>query len=288
MPTFRTLNLLVFGALTTLLVLAFTTNAYAGAWMLPKGQFYMELYAKHYYADSDFDSDSTGKIAKNKNGAYHETYLEYKLEYGLFDKLSLLLNIPYKFALSEEDILYYTDQGEYRNTGLGDIALGFKYNVFQKPIVTSMQFKLFLPTQYDNNETPALGPEYAAGEIRLLLGKSFEKIPSFIGAEVGYKGRGGKNTDDEIPYMFELGWFPNRRIMLKGLLDGVEGLAGSGPEEDYAKWGFSIGYSPIGEYSTTAYRTGKALNLELGYNNTFKGKNTGAGNEIVGKVIYQF
>lgn len=274
-------NLLSITMLASILGLAFNTNAYAGAWVLPKGQFYMELYAKHFYADSDFDSDGTGKIAKNNNGAYHETYLEYKLEYGLFDKLNLLLDIPYKFCLSEDD------NGSFRNTGLTDIRLGLKYLIIEKPILTSLQLKLSLPTEYDKNESPNLGTEYTDGEIRFLFGKSFSKIPSFIGLELGYKGRGGPKND-EVPYFLEAGYFPTKRTMLKCTIDGVEGLTRTGDEEDYAKWGVSAAYSPIGELNSAFRREGKSLSVELGYNNVFKGKNTGAGNEIVGKVIYQF
>lgn len=274
----RNLPVLTLSVLTIILFAG--TNLYAGAWMLPKGQLYMELYSKYYYADSDFDSDGTGKIAKANNGAYHETYLEYKFEYGLFDKVNLLFSIPYKFALSEDDT------GEHRNTGLGDIWTGVKFNILQKPVVTSMQFKVKLPTMYDKQESPSLGTEYVDGEARVLLGKSFVRIPSFVGLEVGYKGRGGAQND-EIPYLVEAGYYPTKRIMLKGLLDGVEGLAGTGSEEDYAKWGVAAAYSFIGGFSSIT-RTEKSFNIELGYNNTFKGKNTGVGSEGVVKVSYQF
>ncbi len=274
-------NLFVLALSVVTIILSASTNLYAGAWVLPKGQLYMELYSKYYYADSDFDSDGTGKIPKANNGAYHETYLEYKFEYGLFDKVNLLFSIPYKFALSEDD------NGEHRNTGLADVWTGVKLNILEKPIVTSLQFRVKFPTMYDKNESPALGTEYIDGEAKILLGKSFITIPSFIGVELGYRGRGGKNTDDEIPYFVEAGYFPTKRIMLKATLDGVEGLAGTGPEEDYAKWGVAAAYSFVGGFSSVT-RAEKSFNIELGYNNTFKGKNTGVGSEGVVKASYQF
>lgn len=281
MSTFRALNLLAFSLFTALLVLAFTTSAYAGAWMLPKGNFYMEMYGKFFYADRDFDSDGNSKVEKDKHGAYDETYLEYKLEYGLTDKFNLLLNIPYKFCLYEDD------NGSFRNTGLTDIGLGLKYNIFQKPIMTSLQLKGFFPTQYDKNESPPLGTEYSDIEARVLLGRTFVKIPSFLGVELGYKGRGGPKND-EIPYMFEAGIYPTKRIMLKGTIEGVEGLTRTGNEEDYAKWGLSVAYSLIGNFDYIFRKAGQNLSVELGYNNVFKGKNTGVGSEATGKIIYQF
>ena len=240
----------------------------------------MELYSKYYYTDRDYDSDGNGKVEKANHGAYREAYLEYKFEYGLLHKLNLLLYIPYKFALSEDD------NGQHRNTGLGDIWAGIKLNIIEEPIVTSLLFKVKFPTMYDKNENPALGSEYIDAEARVLLGRSFVKIPSFLGFEVGYKGRGGPQND-EIPYFLEAGIYPTKRTMLKGMLDGVEGLAGTGAEEDYAKWGVAVAYSFIGGFSSV-FRTENSLNLEFGYNNTFKGKNSGVGTEGIIKLSSQF
>ena len=208
---------------------------------------------------------------------------ELKIEYGLTDNLNLLSSIPYKVALWKDDY--------NRNTtnGVGDIWMRLKYRICgqpEMPFAFSLQPGLRFPGGYDENDSPALGKGEIAGEMKLIATRSFSTLPCYTKIETGFRPRAEEPTD-EIPYFFEFGYYPLEWLMFKTTVDGVEGLAGTGDdEEDYTKWTAHLIYSPKGGFG--AFRKEDILNFELSYGNTFEGKNTSNGSEVVFNITYQF
>ncbi len=234
-----------------------------GAWTLPKGKLYTEIYNKYYWHNSQFDN-SGDKTEWNYNGHYDEIRSELKLEYGVTDELTVLAYLPYK------EIHWRDDYGKYTNKGLADVWTGGKYRILTDPFIFSLQARIKIPTNYNENDTPSIGRRQIDGDIKLLFAKPLQ--PYFNGYakfETGFRGRAQEPTN-EIPYFYELGYNLTKSFVLKATIDGVEGLHGTGKaEEDYTKGTISTIYK--------FYNYG----IELGYGNTFRGKNTSAAEEII-------
>lgn len=280
------------------------SEVFAGAWTVPKGNWYVELYNKYYWHDSRFDAnrDST---KWGYGGRYTEWMSELKAEYGITDKFNLLASIPYKHAM-------WSDHFNHNVTSdVGDSWARAKYRFFDEttmPFVFSGQGGVRIPGPYKEKDSPTLGSKEWAGEIRLIASKSFSFLPSYGGVEVAYRPR-LKDPANEIPYFFEYGYYPTNWVMLKGTLDGVKAIRGTGIKEDYAKWTASIILSLRGTFGTfrkkaleeeameeveigwpaVLWRLKRYIGeIELGYGNTFIGKNTSAASEIFFKAINQF
>lgn len=235
-----------------------------GAWTVPQGRLWCELYNKYYWHKSQFN-DKGKKVEWSYNGNYDEIRTELKLEYGLTDDLTLLLYLPYKEAHWRDD------NGKKTSRALVDIWTGAKYRLFSQPLVTSLQARVKIPTNYNENDTPSLGRRQIDGEVKLLLGKSlWPIIKGYTKIELGFRARAQEPTN-EIPYFYELGYSLTDYLILKATVDGIEGLSGTGKvDEDYTKWNFS-----------TIFKIKFDLSLELGYGQTFAGKNSSAAEEII-------
>ncbi|MEA3328645.1 MAG: transporter [Candidatus Omnitrophota bacterium] len=244
-----------------------------GAWGAPKGHCLLELYLKYYWHNSHFDNDGN-EMEWEFGGAYKEMLTELKIEYGLYDKFTLVGYFPYKYACWKDDFAKQT------TSGMADIRVGGKYRFFEEPIVTAVQLRGKFPGGYDKNAIPALGAGQIDLEIMLLGEKSFDPLPCYLKGELGYRVR-FEDPNDELPYFFEFGYKPIDKLTLKIGLDGMEGLNGTGKidDEDYTKGAVGLIYN-------LRQGTGPAdsLDLELGYGRTFAGKNTGAASEITFKV----
>lgn len=241
-----------------------------GAWTLPEGKLYCELYNKYYWHKSEFN-DKGKRTNWSANGHYNEIRAELKLEYGLTDDLTLLLYLPYKEAH------WHDDNAKYTTKGIVDIWTGAKYRLFSEPFVLSLQTRVKIPTHYNEHDTPSLGRRQVDGEIKLLLGKSLVPfISGYTKAELGFRARNEEPTN-QIPYFYELGYNLTDYLTLKATLDGVEGISGTGKiDEDYIKW--TLGpICKIGDYA-----------IELGYGNTFAGKNSSAAEEVILSLSSQF
>lgn len=260
--------------------IAYPKSAFAGAWTVPKGHLYIESYNKYYCAEYDFNADKK-KVRKSNNGKYEEYYTEVKLEFGVTDDLNILAYLPYK------EVRYKDDNGKSENSGLGDMWLRTKFRFTQEPFTSSAMLGVKFPMGYDDNESLALGTEQIDGEAKILIGKNFTNFPSYLGVELGYRARAEERTN-EIPYFFEFGFQPTDKIMIKTVLDGIEGLSGTGKiEEDYTKWTLSLIYKLKGGFSSV-YRGEPSINLEIGYGKTFRGKNSSSAKEIFANLSTQF
>lgn len=242
-----------------------------GAWTLRKGQVYLESYNKYYWHNSSF----TKRNKRNKwprEGRYHEIMSQLKFEYGITDRLTSLLHVPYKWAYWSEE----KDIHHYRNKGWQDMWLGGKYRVLDKPVVTSFQVRVKLPLDYSTESTPGLGDNQVDTEFKVLLGRSLRPLPAYGKMEFGYRIR-QKEPVDQMPYFFEFGYNLTDNLLFKTSIDGVEAVYGGPDAESYTKWVRSF-----------VYRIRKGLSVEVGYGWTFAGKNSSAGKEIILSTVVQF
>ena len=248
-----------------------TPDTQKGAWVIPKGKIYVEIYNKYYWHDSAFD-ENHDEVKWAYNGRYYEFRSELKLEYGLTDNLTILTYLPFKEASWKDDFKKPTRRN------LVDVWCGAKYNLFTEPYVFTLQGRLKFPTHYNPNHVPSLGAEQIDGEIKFLFGKSLHALfNGYTKLEFGFRARDEEPTN-EIPYFFELGYNALDWLTLKTTIDGIEGIQGTGKtEEDYTKYNVSAILKVL-----------NSCNLEIGYGETFYGKNSSAAQEIVLSVSTQF
>ncbi len=108
---------------------------------------------------------------------------------------------------------------------------------------------------------------------------------AFVNVEGGFTAR----VDDpanEFPILLEAGFTPLKRLMLVGLVESVLSVKSTHEEtEDFAKWGVRAIVNVWGDGFATIFRTGgPTVNVEVGYNDVFAGRNTADAYELFGKI----
>lgn len=249
---------------------------FAGAWTVPKGHMYHEVYMKYWYNDSDFNK-KWEKKRKEKSGWYDEHYIEYKNEFGLTDNLNILFQFPYQEAV-------YKDSGtSLKNNGVKEVWFGAKYKFLNDPVLMAAQVRAKYATDYDIGKSPGLGSKDHGLEARVLISKSFDPhLPAYMSLEGAYRWRGREAAND-VPYFAEIGYYIHSHILLKANIDGVWGQDGTGDVETYMKYGGAVTFEVLSDRASI-YKTSQSFNIELGYNQVAIGQSSGAGKEIVIKV----
>ncbi len=242
----------------------------------------IELYDKYYWHNTRFD-ESGDRSRWAFNGRYHEVRTELKIDHNLFKDFNILVEIPYKVALWKDDF--------NRNTtsGIGDIWLRAKYRLWDQPLrpfYFALQPGVRFPGGYDRDDVPSLGEEDTAVELRGLLARSFQSWSGYSKLELAYRYR-SRDLTDEIPYYTELCYHPQDWLQFKTTIDGIEGLTDTGDvEEDYTKWTAHVIFSP--NHAFGSLREARVWKFEFAYGDTFRGKNTSDGSEVVVNISYEF
>ena len=256
-------------------------NADAGAWSQPRGHLYAKLSGISYSSDEIFDAMGKRAAMGIDDDRFDAEQTFLYLEYGLLDRLTLVAKTSAGRLVAENDLVEMTTRG------IGDADLGIKYQLVDKPLVLAPSLSLKLPTGYHKEYDPALGPGEIDLELRLLAARSLYPWPLYLGAETGYRLRGGLFSN-QIPYFLELGASPHQRLFIKGYIDGVEtltqkrenaGLVGLAQvsEGDLAKMGFNASFKATGP-----------LWIDLLWERTFAGENVGAGSSLGFGLAYVY
>jgi hypothetical protein len=251
------------------LVLLATAPAWPGAWSQAKGHCYAKSSAVFYRTDEVFD-----EMGKRRGmGMDHDRFAAaqgfFYLEYGLRQRLTLLAQASGGQLRARNDLL------RRETTGIGDLELGLKYQVVDRPVVVSPTLSLKLPTGYHRTYDPPLGTGDADLEVRLLLGRSLYPLPFYLGADAGYRRRGGVFSD-QLAYGVEAGGARGRGFA-KVYVEGRETLSGN--RENTGE----VGVFQVSEGDLAKAGMNLALNLngpfwlDVLVEEIFAGDNTGAG-----------
>lgn len=108
---------------------------------------------------------------------------------------------------------------------------------------------------------------------------------AFVNAEGAFTARDGPPAN-EFPTFFEAGFTPFKRLMLIGSLDSVVSLNTIDEEEEnFSKWGIRGVFNLKGDGFASIFRSGSpTVNLEVGYNDVFEGRNTADAFEVFTKL----
>ncbi len=270
---------------TTLLfacIVIFTAGTcFAGAWTATKGAMYHKLSVNYYNADKRFDSDGD-KESFSDNGEFTDKNINYYVEYGILDSLTLIGSLSYKWMENEDDFIIS------KTNGFSDMDLGIKYRLFSgHGSVFSVQGLVKIPEFYDKDDVLALGNGQYDTEIRLLYGQSlYPKLPGYFNVEAAYRFRAEKPAD-EFRYLVEFGLDFTQHTYGRIKLDGIYGMGNEGG----SSWSggnpsATLNYDLGKLDAALGWKISPEWGIELGFRPEIYGKNISAGDNWSFSVVY--
>ncbi len=168
-----------------ILVLAVSNIYGQSPWTQKKGKAYTQLSFTSIsgytalYGDPDYSTER--KITDNT--------LQFFAEYGLTDKTSILLNLPFKMVKAGDlvvpSLTSFSQSGT--QSSLGNIEVGVKHVFSQKKWIFSGQFNIEANTgSFDTNTGLRTGYDAWSFTPLFLTGRSFGKtyVQGFVGANI--------------------------------------------------------------------------------------------------------
>ncbi len=116
------------------------------------------------------------------------------LEYGLSERLTLIMNLPVKTLTSKRTEIIgggiVARHVTIHTQGLADLSISVRYALLNGPFVLSYQTGIKLPLGYEEgpaDDGPPLGTSKIDFEGHLLIGKSLFSLPAYLTASVGFR-----------------------------------------------------------------------------------------------------
>jgi hypothetical protein len=148
-----------------LVVSMISCNAWAGAWLQPKGSFFLSTILYYYKTNHYYDSHGN---ERKRGGTFTKVELNPYLEYGLTSEDTLVLNVFYDWLDDDQGTRSAT------NDGLTDLEAGWRHLLWTDGTqVVSSQLTVIVPLGYDIEDNPRLGYGRYAVEGLLQYGTSF-------------------------------------------------------------------------------------------------------------------
>lgn len=267
--------------LVLLIFLCIPAALQAGAWTLRKGTIYAK--ASFFSSQTRHTFNSTGdRVPFLFNGKSRIYGANLELSYGLFNDLTLYVNIPYiVYRLGDERV---REEGD----GLGDILGSVKFNILDSPVVASFEFQVKFPTATTVDPARVLvGEGQYDFDFIGEFGYVWQETSTYWNLEAGYRYR-AKNQDgqfkpgNEFIYRFETGYFVNKKLTLSALINGFASgrteIAGLRPRNTQRNL-FSITPS-------LTYNLNKCLALRVDYGVPIDGRNFFAGRMLAVGVSF--
>ncbi len=222
----------------SLWVLLLSSNVFAGAWTLAKGQLWVKssvfVQRTHdRYAAAIFFCD--GQLCDNGertpfffNGEVKSNVATMDVWYALTDRMELQFQVPFFDIAFIDDI----DPNRPKSKEFGDIKFGLRYRLLSQPLVTTFNVAAKAPTGFLNKDSEVVPVGDGQWDLHLQsqLSRSLYPLPFYASLDIGYKFRFDPNVKktnlapgDEFTLRAELGFNLNKRVLLKAALDGFWG-----------------------------------------------------------------
>ena len=249
---------------------ALHTPSFAGAWSQEKGHYYAKLSGIYYTSDERYNDMGRRDALGQDGDEFRSTQGFLYVEYGVADRLTAVVQFQGGRLVNENALIRQT------TVGTGDVELGLKYQSIDAPVVLAPLVAVKIPGGYNMKYEPPLGTGDTDLEFRGLAAKSFHPWPLYVGAEVGYRLRGGPFSN-QIPYLVEVGSQIHEGLFAKIYVNGTQtrsqtedlGLVGGGvqvSEGDFANLGLNLAFAARG-----------SIWVDLLWETVFDGTNVGAG-----------
>lgn len=246
--------------------------AWAGAWTQEKGVGYHRLAGTYYVSDQEFDDKGEAQDSKD-HGEFIEYALNYYGEYGLWDRVTMFGSFYYKDMERDDDFMTYS------TSGVGDMDIGFRFQVYKGPLgVISLQGLVKVSGLYDEDDPMPLGNGQNDYELRLMAGRSlWPVIPGYINLEAGYRLR-EEAPVDEFRYLIEVGTDLGKKCYARAKLDALVSMENGDDSTD--GWGnptHTLEFDLAKLDMTFGVKLSPVLGLELGCTPALWGENTAKG-----------
>ena len=251
--------------LAALLLAIAPTQLHAGAWTQAPGGMYFKIAGLSFRSQDYLDAvgDRRERVAKPSMEELSDESMSAYLEYGLWERLTLVATLPYKrlvyknteVKVFKSDVLDTTItriHPDEVSSGLADLELRLRWRLLRNPAVISLALGGKFPLGYDIDQDSigsldagglGLGPSPVGGvagadnkvplgtgerdvDMRLLVGKSLYPLPGYLTSTVGYRQRGGAFSD-EFFYGLEAG-VTYKRLLVKGVVEGMRTMGDCG------------------------------------------------------------
>jgi hypothetical protein len=215
-----------------LILLVCQNQVIAGAWVQRKHGYYFKLSGNYLLATKEFNHegerlDIFQERIIYKDASFRDFNITAYLEYGLFERLTLIANFPFKILTSKRTEIIagglLARKATIHSVGFADLILSSRFALLREPFVLSLQSGIKTPLFYDEkpgDDGPPLGTGKIDLESHLLLGKSLYPLPIYITASIGYRWRSGP-LHDQILYTAEAGYTLDK-ILFKVTIEGLQ------------------------------------------------------------------
>jgi len=197
-------------AIALLLVFALQQVSMAGPWPRAKGSGYAQVNASYLGYSKMFGPNSD--IIDLRRPMTDVTMQAY-IEYGLSDRLTFVVNLPFKYVSSggtiNETDFFPDTLGAADLFGLNTVLMGFRYNIINKKVL----FTAGLNTEsnvarFDSIPAMRTGPQSFVIQPYLSAGTTFGKF--YTQLEAGYRVR-FSGYSHEVALAYELGYSWNEK-----------------------------------------------------------------------------
>jgi len=274
--------LLIICIVGLLMFVVTSSNLFAGAWTMEKGKSYHRFAANYYFADKEFDQNGDSRSMK-WNGEFKDFNLNYYMEYGIIDKLSVFTSFYYKDLTQEDNYI------KYETNGTADFDLGLRYQLYSGKVgIFSVQGMVKVPELYDEDDALPLGNGQYDYELRLLYGRSlWPIIPGYVNLESGYRWR-AEEPADEFRYLIEVGSDLGKKFYTRAKLDGLVNAGnGSNKVDNYGNPTATFEYDLTKLDLTVGYKLNTEWGLEIGYTTALWGEATAKGDTWAMALSFQ-
>ena len=252
----RKTNLFAFLLLAAAMFLS--GNAMA-AWTQAKGHAYNQLTVSYFTADEkmstiDGDTFEIGENHKADSAKFTSTNLTYYGAYGITDKLTASLTVPYKVIDSDDVTQFHSGQTVH---GVGDIDFGLRYNlsqnIFGSGALMSVDGKVKIPAAYDCKNPMAyqnLGDCQYDAQVSMVFGRGFGWGYAIL--DLGYKYRfeyddfGQVKPSDHYKIRLDAGHGLTSKLSLRGSIDWTKSVDNAEVSDAFMEeagrlWGGEVG-----------------------------------------------
>ena len=151
-------------------VLLVDSTVFGQAWVPPKGQGEMALSYQNLFTREHFNGDGS----RHDYGHIRLFGVIEELDYGVTNKFAVNLSVPYGFGKYHGPFPHQLpiDNGDYHGA-LQDLHVGFRYNVFRRPIQFTPFVAVAFPSHhYEHFAHSAVGTDLWEVQMGMSLGRS--------------------------------------------------------------------------------------------------------------------
>ena len=145
-------------------------TVFGQAWVPPKGQGEMALSYQNLFTREHFNGDGS----RHDYGHIRLFGVIEELDYGVTNKFAVNLSVPYGFGKYHGPFPHKLpiDDGDYHGS-LQDMHVGFRYNVFSRPIQFTPFVAVAFPSyHYEHFAHSAVGTDLWEVQMGISLGRS--------------------------------------------------------------------------------------------------------------------